>query len=521
MKLKLRMRLVVLMLLLALVVTGCGQEQTLTSVAGTVVDSQGQPVPNAGVIIGQVVTTTNDKGQFYVSNALSGQGEAIIFIKGHRPTIIPVNLGKEPQTVILEASFLKRTTREGKPTDFILLLDSVRNTDLRTAAEFRFALGSEVAEDAHSLTGIADLNEAAEYLTPDALASLCRILRTRNLVWINENLDEHIQVFNAESKRITNLRFKEVQRTDRDGERYKFRYLASVLNEYLNDDKTETRVPVVGHKKSKLYHAVDANHLPEPEFRVYFSSRAKAEAAGYRPDPLCFGAAARAAKSELDDTEARLAREVTAFMESRYRITYSGKDIQRIKKIAAPIIAVSERANLEFTFGILETPEYNAYALPGGYIFITRPLLDILESDSELAAVIAHESVHITHMHAVKNYNRQVAMVVAGVFLAVATGDVKSSFDFVDAIENIVSQGYSKGQEYEADRTGLRYMARAGYDADAMLVLLRKLKRLEENFGGGYRTYSRTHPPTERRIERVEEAMRKVDYYSFLARYLE
>ena len=220
-----------------------------------------------------------------------------------------------------------------------------------------------------------------------------------------------------------------------------------------------------------------------------------------------------------EGTEAKLAREVKNYMERMYDVTYTGPDIRRIERVASPVIAVSERPNLHFTFGILETPEYNAYALPGGYIYITRPLLEMMETDAELAAVLAHESAHITHVHAVKGYERQVALTVAGVFLAVATGDA-DSYDFVQTIGDIITVGYSKDQEYDADATGLRYIARAGYDPEAMLSLLHKLSDLEYRLTGGRRGYSRTHPATENRLKQVKAKLPTVEYYRFLDEYL-
>ena len=87
---------------------------------------------------------------------------------------------------------------------------------------------------------------------------------------------------------------------------------------------------------------------------------------------------------------------------------YSGPDVERLKRVARSLVPVTERSNVDFTFGVLEAREYNAFALPGGYVYITRPLLEMLDADTELAAVLAHEMVHICHLHAVRNYERQI-----------------------------------------------------------------------------------------------------------------
>ena len=96
-----------------------------------------------------------------------------------------------------------------------------------------------------------------------------------------------------------------------------------------------------------------------------------------------------------------------------------------------------------------------------------------------------------------------------------------SSFDFVDAIGGIIKQGYSKEQEYDADRTGLRYMTRAGYEPDAMLSLLAKLQELEYRLTGGRQGYSRTHPATKQRVQQVKDRLHIVEYYRFIDMYLQ
>lgn len=449
-----RKRLVALLVLMVLLVTGCTQTPKVTKIAGTILDDRGKPIPDAGLLIDSNMTKTNAAGQFSIT-ALAGENQAVVLVSGHSPQIIPLNLDQEAQTVTLTARPGKPTKRSGNTVDYILLLDSIRNTDITTSPSFAYLTGDDVKEAARIHTGIPNLTKAVEYLSPAAMQSLCKVLKTRHLVWINRDLKGHLQVFSAQSCKISNLPFGESRGVKR-------------INELLGDFLRENGSSVGRHPEG---------------------------------------------------TEAKLAREVTAYMEQIYDVTYTGPDIQRIKRVASPVIAVSERPNLRFTFGILEATEYNAYALPGGYIFITRPLLEMMESDAELAAVLAHESAHITHIHAVKGYERQVALTVAGVFLAVATGDM-DSYDFIQAIGNIITEGYSKDQEYDADATGLRYIARAGYEPEAMLSLLTKLKDLEYRLTGGRRGYSRTHPATESRIRQVEAQLPTVEYYKFLDQYL-
>jgi hypothetical protein len=458
-------RWIALFALLIIAVTGCSQAPKVTKVAGIIVDDRGKPIPQAGLIIGSAMAQTNAAGQFTI-DALSGQSTAIVLVKGRGSQVIPLSLGAEAQTVTLTVKPAKPTQRIGQTVDYILLLGSIRNTDISSTSPFTYLTDGDVQTAALTHAGIFNLTEAVEYLSPEALQKLCKTLRARKIVWVNKDLNDHLQIFDTQTQRINHLRFEEGKTRDAQGNLRTVKQINAILTDALSAE------------------SLAGDQAPQ-------------------------------------GTEAKLAREVTAYMEQMYDITYAGREIQHIREVVAPVIAVSERPDLRFTFGILEATEYNAYALPGGYIYITRPLLEMLDSDAEIAAVMAHEAAHITHVHAVKGYDRQIALVMAGVFLAVATGDVTSSFDFVDAIGGIIKQGYSKEQEYDADRTGLRYLSRAGYDPEAMLSLLAKLENLEYRLTGGRQGYSRTHPATKQRIRQVKDRLNTIQYYKLLDEYLQ
>ncbi|NLA58989.1 MAG: M48 family metalloprotease [Firmicutes bacterium] len=452
---RIRKHWIALLVVLAFLAAGCSQTPKVIKIAGTIVDEQGRPVPKAALVIGSSMAQTSTAGHFTIS-APTGENKAVLLVKGCRPQIIHLTLGEEPQTLTLTARREKPSRHSGSTVDYLLLIDSLRKTDIPSGSDFTYLTGAEMRETALIHAGIIDLETAVQYLSPAAMRRLCDILKVRHIVWIQKDLDNHLQVFSARSGRITNLPFEESKGVAR---------LAAPLANLAKDDS-------------------------------------------------------RFAEEKPRGIEANLANEVKSYMEQLYDVTYTGRDIRRIERVAGPVIAVSERPNLQFTFGILETKEYNAYALPGGYIYITRPLLEMLESDDELAAVLAHESAHITHVHAVKSYERQVALTVAGIFLAVATGNAETSFDFVRLIGNIITEGYSKEQEYDADRTGLRYISRAGYDPEAMVSLLTKLRDLEYRLTGGRQGYSRTHPATQNRIKQVQSEFPTIEYYRFIDQYL-
>ena len=326
-------------------------------------------------------------------------------------------------------------------------------TDLGADAGFAYAYVSEMSAEIRRTLGLGRLQEAIPYLSAEALECLGRALGVRNLVWVSEYLDSELQVFSVQNGTTTAIPFA------RDGGMWRLR---SSLTAFKVDGPDASRGnPVQG-------------------------------------------------------TEARLARQVVPFMEGRYRVLYSGPDVERVRRVAASLVAVTERPNVEFTFGILEAKEYNAFALPGGYVYITRPLLGMLDSDAELAAVLAHELVHICHMHAVRNYERQLGLTVTAVLVGVATGHMQSAMDLLDLLGQILDQGYSYSQEYEADSTGLVYLMKAGYPPEAMSSLLVKLDHLERVMSGGARGYSRTHPPTASRMKSAKQAQQELACYEVI-----
>lgn len=149
----------------------------------------------------------------------------------------------------------------------------------------------------------------------------------------------------------------------------------------------------------------------------------------------------------------------------------------------------SSRPALQWRFGVLADDTVNAFAAPGGYVFVTRGLLQTLESEAELAGVLAHEIVHVTakhHLQAVQQNNRLGAATDVLGYLgdreinkrggqyAGAKRDVADRL--LGATKELYARGLDKGDEFQADREGLNLMARAGYDPYALLAVLQKLE---------------------------------------------
>lgn len=187
-----------------------------------------------------------------------------------------------------------------------------------------------------------------------------------------------------------------------------------------------------------------------------------------------------------------------------------------VTRVGRKIAVQSGLSNSErdFTVTLLDSPVNNAFAIPGGYVYVTRGLLALMNDEAELASVLGHEVGHVAARHSAKRQQTNtIAQVLAGVVGAVAgnsgIGDLVGRGAGLGA--DLVTKGFSRTQEYQADDLGVRYLARAGYDplgsAD-MLALLGAQQSLEARISGqrnGLPTWASTHPNSADRVKRARE----------------
>ena len=183
-----------------------------------------------------------------------------------------------------------------------------------------------------------------------------------------------------------------------------------------------------------------------------------------------------------------------------------------VSSIGQRLVANSELAGQRFTFTVLDSPIVNAFALPGGYVYVTRGLIALANDEAELAGVIGHEIGHVTGRHTAQ---RQTRGTVAGLgALAATIGAAALGVDprSVGQIAQTVAKGYvasfSRNQELEADRFGVRYISRTGYDPYAQSDFLASMQRQSElaaRLKGKTRdpnqvSFFNTHPSTPQRV---------------------
>ena len=186
-----------------------------------------------------------------------------------------------------------------------------------------------------------------------------------------------------------------------------------------------------------------------------------------------------------------------------------------VASVGQRLARISHRKDLSYHFTVLDSTEINAFALPGGYIYITRGLLAYLNSEAELAAVLGHEIGHVTARHSVRQQTSARAAGVGAGILSILLPELANAGlgQTVNVLGTALLSGYGREHELEADRLGADYLAHSGYDPQAMLAVIRTLKeheilesRLAREEGRRARIYHgvfSTHPDNDTRLREI------------------
>ena len=212
-----------------------------------------------------------------------------------------------------------------------------------------------------------------------------------------------------------------------------------------------------------------------------------------------------------ESEEARIGAQEHSKLIARYGGVYDDPEIGAyIAEIGGRLVANTERPRARFTFTVLNTPDVNAFALPGGYVYVTRGLIALANSEAELAGVVAHEIGHVIARHPAQRYSRAAAT-QAGASLLGALVGVQQIGDLLQLGGQLYLLGFSREQEYEADSLGVRYLKRTGYDPVAEAQFLENLVRekalqdlLAQREGRARQPdFLSTHPNTPDRVRRA------------------
>jgi predicted Zn-dependent protease len=183
-----------------------------------------------------------------------------------------------------------------------------------------------------------------------------------------------------------------------------------------------------------------------------------------------------------------------------------------VQRVGQKLAAVSERPELDWHFTIVDTDDVNAFATMGGYVYISRGILPYFQNEAELAAVLGHEIAHITAEHLKSRQRKGMLAGLAGAATAIFTGQPALA-DLTNLAGMAWIQGYGREAELEADRLGATYLAKAGYDPNAMIEVISTLKdqdtfereraRLEKRDPRIYHGVFASHPSNDARLQQA------------------
>ncbi|MCK4236916.1 MAG: M48 family metalloprotease [Candidatus Krumholzibacteria bacterium] len=200
--------------------------------------------------------------------------------------------------------------------------------------------------------------------------------------------------------------------------------------------------------------------------------------------------------------EVGMGKEFSKEIEEQFELLRDAEVTNYVQSVGNRLVRVCDRSDIEYHFAVIKKDDLNAFALPGGYIYIYTGLLKELDDEAQLAGVLGHEIGHVSARHATE---RLTAMYGYQLLVSLILG--KDPNFYANLVTNIFATtgflAYSRDNEYEADRLGTRYAYTAGNDPDGIAELLQKLSDMQAAEPGKLEELLSTHPPTNERIRRV------------------
>ncbi len=206
------------------------------------------------------------------------------------------------------------------------------------------------------------------------------------------------------------------------------------------------------------------------------------------------------------DQEVQLGRQAGDEFERKWGLDPDRRAQQFVKRIGQRIAAVAKPPDYPYDYRVLRRKEVNATAFPGGRIYVWRGLLDALKFDEDQVAwVIGHETAHVARRHATSRLERALGYDLLISFLL----GKEAARQVAGIAADLMLRHYSRDQEFEADRYGMLYAYRAGYDPTAAVAVLRTFQRLQRDEPSDFELLFATHPGNQSRINACIAYLRK------------
>jgi predicted Zn-dependent protease len=230
---------------------------------------------------------------------------------------------------------------------------------------------------------------------------------------------------------------------------------------------------------------------------------------------------------ELGENEVKAGEEAAAEVVKEYKLSDNAADLKRVREIGAKLAAVANKKEVnavygspaitpfQFKFDIIEDKDVNAFCIPGGHIYVYRGLLDFIESDQELALVMAHEVTHAAHHHMVYLLKKQATVenpeaiiLLATILSGARSGDVYNIQRGLELLKIAMLSGYGMQAERDADTGAIYYAIEAGYNPVGLLTFMERLARKPEFIDYGI---FRSHPLDEERVAAAKALLVKLE----------
>jgi len=209
------------------------------------------------------------------------------------------------------------------------------------------------------------------------------------------------------------------------------------------------------------------------------------------------------------DKEVKIGDSLSRQVERRFKLDNDPLIQRHVNEIGQKIAAVSERKELRYHFKVLDEKEVNAFAIPGGYVYIFKGLWDKISSnDAEIAAVIAHEVAHISARHSIKRLQSALGVNLLTVLVAATPSmDGRSKQRAIAGISELIL-AYSREDELQSDTLSIQYLSKSGYDPAAVIDVLDVLEKVQRERPIGS-AHLRTHPYISERKKAVKAIINK------------
>ena len=192
---------------------------------------------------------------------------------------------------------------------------------------------------------------------------------------------------------------------------------------------------------------------------------------------------------------------------------YEDAELQQyVSDLGMRLARVSERPNLPWHFAVVDEPAINAFALPGGYIYVTRGILPFLDNEAELAGVLGHEIGHVTARHAAQQYTKATTAGIGVTLLSIFVPEARPFQNLTETALGVLFLKHGRDDERQSDELGVKYTAANGWNPAGVAGMLRTLGRLDEADGSrrGVPNWLSTHPTPADRVARVQTVVQKV-----------